>query len=250
MKMPLRLNFMYIINLIENSEILLRKIQRERKAREAAERILEKKSLELYNANLKLENSNKTLKSIAEEKSLELESFIEIMLDGYIIFDMFGNILKFNRAANELFALSQYESPNLKQLIYPPDRFVGYRHYLSLLKEKRLFNSEIRIIDRNGKIHWIQVNTNLLEDKDSNQPLFALGVFRDITLAKQREKSFIEQRMQLDAIVDNSVLGIVLSQGSNLVKVNQSFSNLLGYSQEEISNREILHRRNPLIRRY
>ena len=106
--MPLRLNFMYIINLIENSEILLRKIQRERKAREAAERILEKKSLELYNANLKLENSNKTLKSIAEEKSLELESFIEIMLDGYIIFDMFGNILKFNRAANELFALSQY----------------------------------------------------------------------------------------------------------------------------------------------
>jgi PAS domain S-box-containing protein len=234
--MPLRLNFMYIINLIENSEILLRKIQRERKAREAAERILEKKSLELYNANLKLENSNKTLKSIAEEKTLELESFIEIMLDGYIIFDMFGNILKFNRAANELFALSQYESPNLKQLIYPPDRFVGYRHYLSLLKEKRLFNSEIRIIDRNGKIHWIQVNTNLLEDKDSNQPLFALGVFRDITLAKQREKSFIEQRMQLDAIVDNSVLGIVLSQGSNLVKVNQSFSNLLGYSQEEFSN--------------
>ncbi len=234
--MPRRLNFIYIFNLIQNSEILLRKIQRERKAREAAERILEKKSLELYNANLKLENSNKTLKSIAEEKSLELESFIEIMLDGYIIFDMFGNILKFNRAANELFALSQYESPNLKQLIYPPDRSVGYRHYLSLLKEKRLFNSEIRIIDRNGKIHWIQVNTNLLEDKDSSEPLFALGVFRDITLAKQREKSFIEQRMQLDAIVDNSVLGIVLSQGSNLVKVNQSFSNLLGYSQEEFAN--------------
>jgi PAS domain S-box-containing protein len=219
--------------LIQNSEILLRQIERERSARKEAERILEKKSLELYNANQKLQNSNKTLKSIAEEKILELESFIEIMLDGYIIFDLHGNILKFNRAADEVFDLSHYEKPNLMKLIYPPDRVLGYRHYLSLLREKRLFNSEIRILDRNGEIHWIQVNTNLLEDKDTNEPLFALGVFRDITLAKQREKSFKEQRMQLDAIVDNSVLGIVLSQGNAIVKVNRSFSNLLGYSQEE-----------------
>ncbi len=231
-----QLNFICGSKLIDKSEILLRRIERERMARLAAERILEKKSLELYNANLKLRNSNKTLKSLAEEKSLELESFIEIMLDGYIIFDMYGYILKFNQAADDVFALSQYEEPNLKQLIYPPDKALGYRHYLSLLREKRLFNTEIRIIDRNGKIHWIQVNTNLLEDKDSNEPLFALGVFRDITLAKQREKSFIEQRLQLDAIVDNSVLGIVLSQGSNFVKVNRSFSDLLGYSQEELRN--------------
>ncbi len=231
-----QLNFICVFKLIENSEILLRRIERERLARMDAERILEIKSLELYNANLKLRNSNKTLKSLAEEKSLELESFIDIMLDGYIIFDMSGNILKFNQAADDVFALSEYENPNLKQLIYPPDKGLGYRHYFNLLREKRLFNSEIRITDRNGKIHWIQVNTNLLEDKETNEPLFALGIFRDITDAKEREKSFKEQRKQLDAIVDNSVLGIVLSQGSNLVKVNRSFSELLGYSQEEFQD--------------
>ena len=57
----------------EEIAVLQRMLQRERNARKASERILEMKSRELYYANEKLSEQNKTLETLVQNRTRELE---------------------------------------------------------------------------------------------------------------------------------------------------------------------------------
>ena len=59
-------------NNVDDINILKRALERERKARKEAERILEEKSMELYNANLKLKSLNVDLEEGIQSTKLEL----------------------------------------------------------------------------------------------------------------------------------------------------------------------------------
>ena len=96
-------------------DILKRALQREKLARKAAEKILEEKSKELFQASQKL-------KELLNEKSLQLQGVFENIIDAYVVMDINGNILKFNDAATKLFGYDiDNESVNVEDLIFKED---------------------------------------------------------------------------------------------------------------------------------
>jgi len=77
-------------------EILKRALAREKAARKSAEKILEAKSLELYQISRKLE-------VLLDEKSNQLQGVFDNIIDAYVIMDLRGTVLKLNEAATKLF---------------------------------------------------------------------------------------------------------------------------------------------------
>ena len=98
-------------------EILKRALKREKSARKSAEKILEDKSKELYNISSELKQSNLKLNNILEEKLSTLKGIFENINDAYLVMDLFGNVIKMNDGAVDLFGYDitkeQFSIPNI-----------------------------------------------------------------------------------------------------------------------------------------
>ena len=77
--------------IVNSVEVLERALYREREARKHAERILEEKSLELYNLTEQLKISNRDLNDTIIRKNSELKGVFENIIDAYVVIDLKGN---------------------------------------------------------------------------------------------------------------------------------------------------------------
>jgi PAS domain S-box-containing protein len=209
-------------------DIYKRALYREKKARKAAEKILEEKSRELYKTYQKLEES-------LVEKSSELQGIFENIVDAYVIVDINGNVLRLNEAANELFGYNiDEECVNIEDLIYEEDYESGLASFSELLSEGYFKNYEARIYTKSKEVKWVHLNASVVRDKD-NTIIAAQGIVRDITDSRRINEIFKDQKSELDAIVQNSLIGIVLMQNGNIIRTNVSIQKTLGYTEEELS---------------
>ncbi len=85
-------------------DILTRALQRERKAKEIAEGIIENRLRELYSSNLTLEEN------ISKQQEFQKE-LIENLVDALIVFDFDMNILNINKEALKLLGVSKKNAP-------------------------------------------------------------------------------------------------------------------------------------------
>jgi PAS domain S-box-containing protein len=213
-------------------EILQRALKREKAARKVAEKILEEKSRELYQNSIKI-------KRLLDEKSSQLQGVFENIVDAYLIMDIKGDIIKMNDAAIELFGYDvSAEKVKVSSLIYKPDFQLAINSFNSLFDKGSFTDYTTRIITKDNKVKWVHINGSVIYDSQK-KPIAAQGIVRDITEDKKRRELIIEQKTQLDAIVDNASFGIVLTQEGKILKTNLSFQNLLGYSEEEFSKLSI-----------
>ena len=88
---------------VENIELLKTALEKERKAREVAENILEQKSRNLLLISKELKLTNLKLQNLLDEKSTQLEGIFENINDAYVMLDLSGNILKMNNIAESIF---------------------------------------------------------------------------------------------------------------------------------------------------
>jgi PAS domain S-box-containing protein len=218
----------------EKVEILKKALQREKLARKEAERILEEKSLELFDKNQELISLNKNLSTVIKEKTSELNDLFDNISDSYILMDLHGNVLKMNRPANLFMGFDlEYDSLNVKDIIYEEDIEYAFESFRKLISKGSFKNYQARIYTKSKEVKWVQINSSIIKDI-SGKPTFAHGIVRDITFDKIIQENFELQKQQLDAIVDNSSLGIVLVEGGEIIKTNIAFQKLLMYSEEEL----------------
>lgn len=209
-------------------DILKRALQREKLARKAAEKILEEKSRELYQTSQKLQE-------LLNETSLQLQGVFENIVDAYVVMDVNGNMLKFNEAATKLFGYDiDKESINVENLIYTEDYDYAMASFAQLVTKGYFKNYEARIYTKTKEVKWVHINASLIRGKDK-RIIAAQGIVRDITDTKRINEVVKEQKSQLDAIVQNSSIGIVLFQNGNIVRTNDAIQKTLGYTEEELS---------------
>lgn len=221
-------------------DILQKALEREKLARKEAEKILEEKSLELYDKNLELESINKNLSKVIDEKTVELKGVLDNIVDSYILMDLHGNVLKMNQSAIDFFGYDiKKEKFSIPDIIYEEDYEYAYDSFYKLVKEGSFKNYQARVYTKSKEIKWVQINSSIIKDL-KGAPTFAHGIIRDITEAKERQKAFEEQKQQLDTIVDNSSLGIALSsEKGRVIKTNKALENLLEYKKEELLKLQI-----------
>lgn len=85
-----------------NTDVLQRRVKRERAARLAAERLLEEKSREVFLANEEL----RQLADRARQQAAQIRAIVDHVGEGIITYDDSGAILSFNVAAENIFGCS------------------------------------------------------------------------------------------------------------------------------------------------
>jgi len=220
-------------------EILERAIERERKARKAAEAILEEKALELYELNEQLKSSNKALTNLNQQQSSKLNGVFDSLVDAYILMNIRGDILEMNASAKELLGYDiSVDAINVVSLIHREDFQYAMQSYTDLMKNSFFKNYNARIYTKEKKVKRVHINASLVYD-GSGKPIAAQGIIRDITDETKQQEIFENQKQQLSIIVDNSPVGIVLTQKGQFLEFNKAFQQLLGYSSTELKEMTI-----------
>ncbi|CAA0162946.1 PAS domain S-box protein [Tenacibaculum maritimum] len=215
-------------------EILQRALKREKAARKAAEKILEDKSRELYTLSEELKETNLKLEDLLNKKSSQLQGVFENILDAYLMIDLSGNVLKMNDAAIDLFSYDiAKEGLNVMNLIYPEDAEYAFESFEKLKKAGIFSNYIARIVTKRNRVKWVHINASLVYDR-KQKTVAAQGIIRNITELKRTSEAMEAQKKELDIIVQNSSLGIALTQFGGILRTNKSFQELLGYSEEEL----------------
>tara|TARA_R110001592_G_scaffold99014_3_gene282264 strand:+ start:2163 stop:4526 length:2364 start_codon:yes stop_codon:yes gene_type:complete len=223
---------------MDNKEVVLLKkaLERQKKARQQAERILEAKSKELYDVSHHLREANGKLENLLSEKSSELDGVFINIIDPYVVMDLQFNVINMNRSAKEFFGFDHTEKVvNLSKFIHPDYVEYSQESVRSLIEVGTLTNYRAKLILDDGTEKFVQINASLIYDKN-RMPIAAQGVVRDITHENEVKKLVSEQKKQLDIIVENSPLGIVLSLDGTIVKANNAFVNMMGYSEKELKS--------------
>ena len=214
-------------------------LEREKAARKQAEKILENKSIELYELTNQLKATNSQLEEILSEKTSELKGVFENIVDAYVMMDLWGNVLKMNEAAKDLLGYDiDKESFNLLNLVHKKDQEYTAKAFQDLYKNGSFTDYQARIITKKEEVKLVHVNSSIIYNK-YGKAIAAQGIVRDITSETQDREIFERQKRQLDIIVENSPLGIVLTSNGTIIKSNKTFQQFLGYSGNELKGKKV-----------
>ncbi len=214
--------------------LLERALEREKKARKAAERLLENKSKELYDASLHLKEANGKLEALLQKKDTNVESAFVNIIDPYVVMDMTTKVVNMNISAREFLGFDHTKQDvMLAELVH--NDYVEYtaESFQTLLQVGILKNYNVRIQTKHGTEKYVNINASLIYD-EKGKPIAAQGVIRDITREEEIKQLLEQQKRQQDIIVENSSLGILLIVDNHIVKANQTFTALMGYSELEL----------------
>jgi len=183
-------------------DILKRALLRQKMARKQAEKILEDKSLALFKTSEQLKRVNHKLESLLNEKQSQLKGVFENINDAYLVVGIDGVILKMNDVAEVFFGYKLNETKlKVKDLILKEDYEYAKKNFAQLLKNKKLSNCILRIINSKKQIKWVNISASIGKD-NNNRPIASQCIVRDIT--KQREEQLV---LDLVSNTAKSVLG-------------------------------------------
>ena len=183
----------------DDKQIYERALKREKAARKAAEKILEEKSSELFELNRELNAKNLLLQQNFNSKEKELQELFQNLVEGYVISDLEGHILKMNESAKTIFDFKASKSFNLNSLV-PESEISHLNKGISIiLNEEALSDFELNIISLSGNEKIILLNASAIKDSKGN--IVALqALIRDVTdirkLESDRESLLTKLKLQ------------------------------------------------------
>lgn len=215
-------------------DMLQRALAREKGARKQAEKILESKAAELYEAKQKLEKSYSELEALLNKTDSQLQGVFENIVDAYVIIDLMGNILKMNDAAVSLLGFEDAKAEfNLLEMADSSEVERVAFSFQSLMKKGSITNFHVNIITRKQEKKLVHINASIIYDK--GQPVAAQGIVRDITLDNMYKKSLEAERAKYSNIIANMNLGLLeVDIDDNVLMANQSFFDMSGYKEAEL----------------
>ncbi|MEO1030378.1 MAG: PAS domain S-box protein [Bacteroidota bacterium] len=218
----------------EEVDILKRALERERASRKAAEEILEAKSAELFEVNKKLEESHAELTSLYNRTSSQLQGVFENIVDAYVIMDLWGNILKMNKAAVALLDFeSLHDEVNLMTLVDSNEIDKVEPAFKQLVEEGSITDFKIKIRTQKKISKYVHINASIIYE--DGKAVAAQGIVRDITLENEYRRAIEAERQKYRGIIANMNLGLVeVNNDDVILMVNQSFVEMSGYDEDEL----------------
>src|SRR5271169_181120 len=172
----------------------------------------------------------------AEESLRESESRFRSTLEnaptGMGIGTLDGKFLQVNRAFCEMFG---YEKDELEKMSYKdithPDDMASSRAKVQELMDGKIssYQLEKRYLRKDGQVVWAILAISAVKD-ESGVPKYVIGQIEDIT---ERKKA--EAEIRIAATAFESQEGILITDAnSEILRVNHAFTNITGYSAEEV----------------
>ena len=198
-------------------DILTRALQRERKAKEIAEGIIENRLRELYSSNLTLEEN------ISKQQEFQKE-LIENLVDALIVFDFDMNILNINKEALKLLGVSKKNAPASINDFKP-----RYIKKIKTLFNNHSFSSQnttgefmFNFVNRNKEIKHVNIRARLLKDS-KNKPYAYQTIIRDITKEHIVEQKLVAQQklLKIESLISKKILKNpnIFNNGHDIVEI-------------------------------
>ena len=215
-------------------DILKRALDRERASRKLAEKILEEKSKELYELNIKLEKSNVKLTSLNNKVNSQLQGVFENLVDPYVEIDLNGDILQMNNAAVDLLGLkSQSDKINVLNLVHPEDGEMIAPNFKELLSKGSITNFKVKLITQTKKTKLVHINGSIIYD--NGIAFGAQGILRDITSEDKYQKAVEFEKQKYGNIIANMNLGLIeVNNQDEILMANQGFVDMSGFNESEL----------------
>ena len=238
-------------------ELLKKRLAREQQARKEAERILEAKALELYQANESLKRLNESLEDQIYERTLALQeseakfrNVIDQATDIIYTTDEEGYFTFINPIGSNAFGYSMEEIIGKRYIDFIPDEYKKELFaYYTKIRDQGSSNDyyELPIRAKSGETFWIGQNVNRIERLDGN--FYYNAVARDITLRIRAESELEKARVALTqsevkyrSVLENLDLGLMeVDNDGKIIRVYDRFCVMTGYTQEELIGRDALN---------
>ncbi|MFZ5905120.1 MAG: PAS domain S-box protein [Chloroflexota bacterium] len=119
------------------------------------------------------------------------------------------------------------------KILHPEDRERVLEEHRTSNKTGN-FNTEYRMIRKDGEVVWIRDDARLIRDEDG-APKYWQGVLIDITQQKTTERALRESEARFSQIFHSSPVVMVISDlDGGILDVNTSFEKVTGYSRDEV----------------
>lgn len=184
---------------------------------------------EQKNAEIALKESEEKFRQIAESVR---EVFVITSFDGQ-------EMLYINPAYEAIWGQScenLYRNPRAwMESVHPEDRERVTEAYRRQIQGPNPFDEEYRIVRPNGQIRWVEVRIFPVKDESGNIYRFA-GIVEDTTERKRAITKLQESNVFIQKITETlpNILYINDIIQSQMIYVNQSIRDVLGYSPDEI----------------
>jgi PAS domain S-box-containing protein len=179
-----------------------------------------------------LSKSQRQLKTVLEER--------EIILDNSIVGICFltanGRLRWANRAMLEMFGAGGRPVVSMEPFYLTRQEYLEVGGEVAAAAARgEVYERELQVQRFNGSRLWILLSGKAVSRDDLDQG--TVWVIMDITRRKELEQQLQDTTREREAILDNAVVGIVLSVKRTHEWVNQKFADMLGYPPEELIGR-------------
>jgi PAS domain S-box-containing protein len=217
----------------EEIKALKKILERERKARKETERILEERSLKLYQTNKELSEINASFK-------IRYRTLVEQANDIIFSVDEEGRCIFVNKAVEKI-------------LGYQQDELLGNHYSLIITQEYRdkvveFYNKqlqelipstyyEFKVYAKNGEKVWIGQSVNLIIR--NGQIVSTSAVARDITERKSSEEIIRQSEEKYRRIIEDMQLGIMeVDEEGKAVRVYDRFCEMTGFEEADFLGKD------------
>lgn len=211
------------------NDIFQHALNREKKARKAAEQKLKKKSYELFLANQELQqNKDRFFKMV--------ESANDIIYHG----DRKGTCFSANATAIEKmgYSIEELKTMNFTEFVRKDNVQAVTHFYMNQLMEKKTETYlEFPVESKSGETIWLGQNV-VFAFNDKGHFTGVSVVARDITEQKERLTTIQQSEEKYRNIISNMNLGLLeVDMNDRIIQTNQSFCEMTGYSSEELTGK-------------
>lgn len=164
----------------------------------------------------------------------DLEAAQQIASLGSWSLDLATNRLQWSSEIFRIFEIDQqqfdasYEA--FLNAIHPDDRELVNSAYSDSVRDKTEYRIEHRLLMPDGRIKYVQERGKTVYDNEGN-PVRSYGTVQDIT-----DKKLAEQRLhQWASIFENTIEAVMITDCDQcIVDVNRAYTQITGYSKEEV----------------
>lgn len=187
-----------------------------------------------------------TEQKLSEEKTRSSEEkyrdILESIHEGYFEVDLTGNLTFLNHSLSRILGYNDHDwrGVNYNAFVAEHDKRKVYKTFNTVYRTDGLVNGfdwELKKTD--GASSFVETSVKLLKNK-KGVPIGFRGIIKDVTDRKNAEQALKESEERYRTLAERSFAGVYVVQNGTFKFLNSNMTNYLGYTPDELLERESL----------